>query len=101
MNGNVNNISELIKQKVSRYLQKPLHKFFYRQRVRERERKRERGRKRVAEDLAQLFSCEFCETSKNTFSYRTPLVTASVAITYPFNSCTYNKFNRKRNKTEP
>ena len=53
------------------------------------------------EDLAQLFSCEFCETSKNTFTYRTPLVTASVAITYLFNSCTYTKFNRKRNKTEP
>ena len=24
------------------------------------------------ETLAQLFSCEFCEISKNTFSYRTP-----------------------------
>ena len=29
------------------------------------------------ETLAQVFSCEFCEISKNTFSYRTPLVTAS------------------------
>ena len=29
------------------------------------------------ETLAQLFSCEFCEISKNTFSYRTPLVAAS------------------------
>ena len=29
------------------------------------------------EALAQVFSCEFCEISKNTFSYRTPLVTAS------------------------
>ena len=28
--------------------------------------------------LAQVFSCEFCEISKNTFSYRTPLVAASV-----------------------
>ena len=28
--------------------------------------------------LAQVFSCEFCEISKNTFSYRTPLVPASV-----------------------
>ena len=27
--------------------------------------------------LAQVFSCEICETSKNTFSYRTPLVAAS------------------------
>ena len=30
------------------------------------------------ETLAQVFSCEFCEISKNTFSYRTPLVAASV-----------------------
>ena len=29
------------------------------------------------ETLAQVFSCEFCETSKNTFFYRTPLVAAS------------------------
>ena len=28
--------------------------------------------------LAQVFSCEFCEISKNTFFYRTPLVAASV-----------------------
>ena len=27
--------------------------------------------------LAQVFSCEFCEISKNTFSYKTPLVAAS------------------------
>ena len=27
--------------------------------------------------LAQVFSCEFCEISKNTFSYRTPPVPAS------------------------
>ena len=32
------------------------------------------------ETLAQVFSCEFCETSKNTFSYRTPPVAASVAL---------------------
>ena len=30
------------------------------------------------ETLAQVFSCEFCEISKNTFSHRTPLVIASV-----------------------
>ena len=30
------------------------------------------------ETLAQVFSCEFCELSKNTFSYRTPPVAASV-----------------------
>ena len=30
------------------------------------------------ETLAQVFSSEFCEISKNTFSYRAPLVAASV-----------------------
>ena len=30
------------------------------------------------ETLAQVFSCEFYEISKSTFSYRTPLVAASV-----------------------
>ena len=29
------------------------------------------------ETLAQMFSCEFCDISKNTFLYRTPLVAAS------------------------
>ena len=29
------------------------------------------------EALAQVFSCEFCEISKNTFLHRTPLVAAS------------------------
>ena len=29
------------------------------------------------ETLAQVFSCEFCEISKNTFSYRTPPVASS------------------------
>ena len=29
-----------------------------------------------------MFSCEFCEISKNTFLHRTPLVAASVS-TYP------------------
>ena len=32
------------------------------------------------ETLAQVFSCEFCEFSKNTFSYRTPPVAASAAM---------------------
>ena len=32
------------------------------------------------ETLAQVFSCEFCEISTNTFSYRTPLVAASIGI---------------------
>ena len=31
--------------------------------------------------LAQVFSCKFCESSKNTFFYRTPLVAASVFST--------------------
>ena len=30
--------------------------------------------------LARVFSCEFCETSKNTFFYRTPPVTVSVCV---------------------
>ena len=30
--------------------------------------------------LAQVFSCEFCEISKNTYSYRTPQVAASVHV---------------------
>ena len=29
------------------------------------------------ETLTQVFSCEFCEISKNIFSYKTPLVAAS------------------------
>ena len=29
------------------------------------------------EDLEQVFSCEFCEISKNSLSYRTPSVAAS------------------------
>ena len=31
---------------------------------------------KVEETLAQVFSCEFCESSKNTFFYRTPPVAA-------------------------
>ena len=30
------------------------------------------------EILAQVYSCDLCEVSKNTFSYRTPPVAASV-----------------------
>ena len=30
--------------------------------------------------LAPMFSCEFCEISKNTFSCRTPPVAASVLV---------------------
>ena len=32
------------------------------------------------ETLAQVFSCEFCEISKNTFFYRTPLMAAYVFL---------------------
>ena len=32
------------------------------------------------ETLAQVFSCEFCEISRNTFSYRTTPVAVSVNI---------------------
>ena len=37
----------------------------------------EKGNFIKKETLAQVFSCEFCEISKNTFLYRTPLVAAS------------------------
>ena len=37
--------------------------------------------------MAQVFSCEFCEISKNTFFHSTPLVAASVV---------YNGIIRKR-----
>ena len=36
------------------------------------------------ETLAQVFSCEFCQVSKNTFSYRTPPVAASVLWRWSF-----------------
>ena len=36
----------------------------------------------LTKTLAQVFSCEFCEISKNTFSYRTPPVAASATGTY-------------------
>ena len=34
------------------------------------------------EALAQVFSCEFCENFKNTFSYRTHPVAASIERNY-------------------
>ena len=37
------------------------------------------------ETLAQVFFCEFCEISKNTFSHRTPLVAASVHMVRTIN----------------
>ena len=44
----------------------------------------------VAQTVAQVFSCEFCEISKNTFSYRTPPVAASV-LSYKDGSCVIAK----------
>ena len=44
------------------------------------------------ETLAQVFSCEFCEISKNTFLQRTPLVTTSANLDLNFHS---EKRNRK------
>ena len=35
----------------------------------------------LAQTLAQVFSCEFCEISKNSFFHRTLLVAASVTTT--------------------
>ena len=34
------------------------------------------------ETLVQVFSCEFCEISKNNFSYRTPAVATSDFIIF-------------------
>ena len=34
------------------------------------------------ETLAQVFCCDFCEISKSTFFYRTPLVAASDMTQY-------------------
>ena len=36
------------------------------------------------ETLTQVFSCEFCQISENTFSYRTPPVAASVLWRWSF-----------------
>ena len=43
------------------------------------------------EALTRVFSCKFCEIYKNTFSYRTPPVAASV------NSCTVTNFWSSKN----
>ena len=36
--------------------------------------------------LGQVFSCEFCDFSKNTYFYRTPLVAASASAQQTMNS---------------
>ena len=41
---------------------------------------RPEARNFIEKRLAQGFSCEFCEISKNTFCHRTPPVTASVNV---------------------
>ena len=42
------------------------------------------------ETLVQVFSCEFCEISKKTFFYRTPLVAASEILQTKENKSYYN-----------
>ena len=55
------------------------------------------------ETLVQVFSCEFCEISKNTFLHRTPLVTASEtskrSLAVIFFSNTRKEFTFKISKT--
>ena len=46
------------------------------------------------ETLTQVFSCKFCEISKNTFFHRTPLVAASVLPKYFKNLKDYKRGNR-------
>ena len=49
------------------------------------------------ETLAQVFSCEFCEISKNIFFYRTPLVAASETL-LQFYSMSQNILNFSRER---
>ena len=51
------------------------------------------------ENLAQVFSCEFCEISKNTFSYRTPLVALSVSFFFCF--VLPKVYSSKKSQTQP
>ena len=46
------------------------------------------------ETPAQVFSCQFCEISKNTFSHRTPLVAASETIIRGFFRTQSNIYDR-------
>ena len=48
----------------------------------------------IEKSLAQVFSCEFCEISKDTFFYRTPLVT----VLEPRNVCFKNSNKEALNK---
>ena len=50
---------------------------------------------KVAETLAQVFSCEFCQISKNTFLHKTPPMAASGKITKDsrvFHPCIFKMF---------
>ena len=47
------------------------------------------------ETLAQVFSCEFYEISKNTFFYRTPLVATSKGSMVPLLSLNEPGLSRK------
>ena len=44
------------------------------------------------ESLAQVFSCEFCEISKNTFFYKTPPLAASKDFLSFYSALTYYLF---------
>ena len=48
------------------------------------------------ESLGQVFSCEFCEISKNTFFYRTPLVAGFCMQNSIFFDKKYELFGVKR-----
>ena len=45
------------------------------------------------ETLAQVFSCEFCEISKNTFFHETPLMAVSLFVTVSFEDTASRAFN--------
>ena len=53
----------------------------------------------------QVFSCEFCEISKNAFPYRTPLVAASVDSSHfsslIFHDCSLKFSKQKVSYSEP
>ena len=55
------------------------------------------------ETLTQVFSCEFSEISKNTFSYRKPLVAASGSnslLTFGGRIMSSEFFGKKKNSNE-
>ena len=52
---------------------------------------------RPATLLTQVFSCEFCEISKNTFSYRTSPVAASVSCSEKYSRHNFFSMEEKDN----